>query len=204
MHVQVPTYIVRNEEIHISNDAFLLYVRLCYLYFRNYQQEEMKVDHKKLMSNLGIYDTRTFKKRLTELSKVGLIHNEIISLPRKGEITILFNGEVLKNGHFTMMDCKLFDYLEQINEHAFRLLFYYKSHINKKENKHYCFVGIETLKVKLKMGSDTINKANELLVKCKLLKIHKHKIETTYTYDEKDELIFDKYNNHYIIDEKLF
>jgi hypothetical protein len=204
MHVQVPTYIVRNEEIHISNDAFLLYVRLCYLYFRNYQQEEMKVDHKKLMCNLGIYDTRTFKKRLTELSKVGLIHNEIISLPRKGEITILFNGEVLKNGHFTMMDCKLFDYLEQINEHAFRLLFYYKSHINKKENKHYCFVGIETLKVKLKMGSDTINKANELLVKCKLLKIHKHKIETTYTYDEKDELIFDKYNNHYIVDEKLF
>jgi hypothetical protein len=204
MHVQVPTYIVRNEEIHISNDAFLLYVRLCYLYFRNYQQEEMKVDHKKLMNNLGIYDTRTFKKRLTELSKVGLILNEIISLPRKGEITILFNGEVLKNGHFTMMDCKLFDYLEQINEHAFRLLFYYKSHINKKENKHYCFVGIETLKVKLKMGSDTINKANELLVKCKLLKIHKHKIETTYTYDEKDELIFDKYNNHYIVDEKLF
>jgi hypothetical protein len=204
MHVQIPTYIVRNEEIHISNDAFLLYVRLCYLYFRNYQQEEMKVDHKKLMNNLGIYDTRTFKKRLTELSKVGLIHNEIISLPRKGEITILFNGEVLKNGHFTMMDCKLFDYLEQINEHAFRLLFYYKSHINKKENKHYCFVGIETLKVKLKMGSDTINKANELLVKCKLLKIHKHKIETTYTYDEKDELIFDKYNNHYIVDEKLF
>jgi hypothetical protein len=204
MHVQVPTYIVRNEEIHISNDAFLLYVRLCYLYFRNYQQEEMKVDHKKLMCNLGIYDTRTFKKRLTELSKVGLIHNEIISLPRKGEITILFNGEVLKNGHFTMMDCKLFDYLEHINEHAFRLLFYYKSHINKKENKHYCFVGIEILKVKLKMGSDTINKANELLVKCKLLKIHKHKIETTYTYDEKDELIFDKYNNHYIVDEKLF
>lgn len=204
MHVQVPTYIVRNEEIHISNDAFLLYVRLCYLYFRNYQQEEMKVDHKKLMCNLGIYDTRTFKKRLTELSKVGLIHNEIISLPRKGEITILFNGDVLKNGHFTMMDCKLFDYLEKINEHAFRLLFYYKSHINKKENKHYCFVGIETLKVKLKMGSDTINKANELLVKCKLLKIHKHKIETTYTYDEKDELIFDKYNNHYIVDEKLF
>jgi hypothetical protein len=204
MHVQIPTYIVRNEEIHISNDAFLLYVRLCYLYFRNYQQEEMKVDHKKLMCNLGIYDTRTFKKRLTELSKVGLIHNEIISLPRKGEIVVLFNGEVLNNGHFTMMDCKLFDYLEQINEHAFRLLFYYKSHINKKENKHYCFVGIETLKVNLKMGSDTINKANELLVKCKLLKIHKHKIETTYTYDEKDELIFDKYNNHYIVDEKLF
>jgi hypothetical protein len=119
-------------------------------------------------------------------------------------MVILFNGEVLKNGHFTMMDCKIFDYLEQINEHGFRLVFYYKSHINKKENKTYCFVGIETLKVKLKMGSDTISKGNELLVKNGLMKIHRHKIETTYTYDEKDELIFDKYNNHYIVNEKLF
>jgi hypothetical protein len=204
MHVQVPTYIVRNEGIQVSNDAFLLYVRLCFLYFRNYQQEEIKVDHKKLMVNLGIYDSRTFKKRLTELSKCGLVLNQITSLPRKGEMVILFNGEVLKNGHFTMMDCKIFDYLEQINEHGFRLVFYYKSHINKKENKTYCFVGIETLKVKLKMGSDTISKGNELLVKNGLMKIHRHKIETTYTYDEKDELIFDKYNNHYIVNEKLF
>jgi hypothetical protein len=203
MHVQVPTNIVRNEDIFLSNDGFLLYVRLCFLYFRNYQQEEMKVDHKKLMMNLGIYDTRTLKKRLNELYKCNLIHNQISSLPRKGEIVILFNSGKLKEGHFTMVNCKVFDYLEQINEHAFRLLFYYKSHINKKENKHFCYVGIETLKVRLKMGSDTIQQANEQLVKNKLITIHKHKLEHTQQYNEKDELIFDKYNNHYTVNEKL-
>jgi hypothetical protein len=203
LHVQIPTNIVRNESVSLSNDGFLLYVRLCFLYFRNYQNEEMKVDHKKLMTNLGIYDTRTLKKRLNELYKSSLIHNQIISLPRKGEIVILFNSSKLNEGHFTMMNCKVFDYLEKINEHAFRLLFYYKSHINKKENKHFCYVGIETLKVRLKMGSDTIQQGNEQLVKNKLITIHKHKLEHTHEYNDKDELIFDKYNNHYTVNEKL-
>lgn len=208
MHVQVPTSVIRNEDhIFIDNGCFLLYVRLCFLYFRNYKNEEIKIDHKKLMRILHVNDTRTLKKRLDGLYKANLIQNKISSLPRKGEIAIVFNSKILNESkHFTMMNAKIFDYMNDINEHSFRLLFYYKSHINLNDDKklNYCFVGIETLKVKLKMGSDTIHQANNQLKENKLIKITRHKLETTYEYDENDELIFDRYNNHYIVNENLF
>lgn len=207
MHVQVPTNVVRNDEIYIDNGSFLLYTRLCLLHFRNYNDDEIKVDHKKLMNNLNISDTRTFKKRLNVLYKEGLILNNPSTMPRKGEMVILFNSKIIKESpHFTKMDVSIFDYIDKINEHSFRLVFYYKSHINKDSEKHlkYCFVGFETLKVKLKMGGATINEANKVLVKNKLIKITKHKLEDTGTYDKNDELIFDRYNNHYTVNDDLF
>lgn len=206
MHIQVPSHVIRNEDIYIDNGSFLLYSRLCFLYFRNYKNEEIKIDHHKLMRNLHINDTRTLKKRVENLYKANLIQNKIDVLPRKGEITILFNSKILKESkHFTMMNANLFDYMEQLNEHAIRLVFYYKSHINlKNDDVNYCYVGIETIKIKLKIGSDTINQANEILTKNKLIKIVKHKLNTSYQYNENDELIYDRFNNHYYIDEKLF
>lgn len=206
MHVQVPTNVIRNEDIYIDNGSFLLYVRLCFLYFKNYQNVEIKIDHKKLMRNCYIHDTRTLKKRLDVLHKAGLIENKIDKLPKKEEIVILFNGKILKGNYFTKMDAKVFNYLEEVNEHALRLLFYYKSHINKDSGKgiDYCFVGIETLKVKLKMGSDTIKEANDKLKKLKLIKIIKHELKHDYEYDENDELIYNRYNNHYIVNNELF
>lgn len=212
LHVQVPTNVIRNEGMYISNGDFLLYTRLCYLYFRNYNNEEIKIDHKKLMRNIGVSDTRTLKKRLLSLYKNKLINNEIKTFPKRGEIVILFNGNVQKESkHFTMMNLKIFDFLEKIDEHSFRLVFYYKSHINKgvkkKENEKvidYCFVGIETLKNNLKMGSDTIKNSNELLVKHKLIKIIKHRLAHNDEYDEDNELIYDRYHNHYIVREELF
>lgn len=54
------------------------------------------------------------------------------------------------------------------------------------------------------MGSTTIQEANKQLTENKLIKIEKHKLENTGAYNEKDELIFDRYNNHYIVNEKLF
>jgi hypothetical protein len=62
----------------------------------------------------------------------------------------------------------------------------------------------ETLKNRLKMGGHTIKVANDELIKNKLLKIERHKLENTNSYNEDDELIFDRYNNHYIVSEKLF
>lgn len=212
LHVQVPTNVVRNENIFINNGDFLLYVRLCYLYFRNFNHEEIKIDHKKLMRNIGVSDTRTLKKRLHNLYKSGLIKNEIKSFPKRGEIVILFNGDVQQESkHFTMMNIKIFDLLEKIDEHSFRLVFYYKSHINKDIKKKdsqkvidYCFVGIETLKNNLKMGSDTIKQANERLIKHKLIKIVKHKLKHDDQYDENNELVYDRYHNHYIVHNELF
>lgn len=208
MHVKVPTNIIRNEDVHLSNGSFMLYVRLCLLYFKNHRKGELKVSHKKLMTNTGIIDTRTLKKRLKELHSNGLMLNEIKTFPKKGEMLIHLNGKVIDEcKHFTMMNLMIFNYIDQLDEHSFRLLFYYKSHINKddkKNKRNFCFVGMNTLTERLKMAKKTIQAGNKLLVENKLIKIQKHKLEDSGTYDENDELIFEKYNNHYFIKDELF
>lgn len=206
--VQVPTNVVRNEDIFLNNGEFLLYARLCFLYFRNYKDEEIRLDHRKFMCNLNISDTRTLKKRLNKLYECELIRNKIDKFPKQTETVIMINSDRI-NGckHFTQLNTKVFTYQEKINEHAFRLLFYYKSHINmddKERDRSFCFVGVRTLKQRLKMSSDTIKEANDMLKKNKLIKIEKHKLKTDYEYDEMDELIFDRYNHHYKLNDELF
>lgn len=214
LKVRIPTFIVRNDGITLSNGEFLLYTRLSFLYFRNYQQEEMLIDHKKLMLQIEITDTRTLKKYLKKLYKHKLIKNKIDRFSRKGETTIIFNGEVFNNTqkekdtklkHFTMMSADIFNYIEHIGENGFRLVWYYKSHINTNDtnrDRSYCFVGIRTLKENLKMGSTTIKEANEKLVEKKLIKIEQFKAEVIE--NENDEFIYDRYNSHYYVNNKLF
>ncbi|MEH7346006.1 hypothetical protein V7122_19370 [Bacillus sp. JJ1532] len=207
--VKVPTGIVRNEEKYLSNDEFVMYARLCFLYFRSYNKKEIKLDHKKLMRFLKISDTRTFKSRLKKLYKLGLIEEEISKLPTKGTLTIVFNEKVYEEDkHFTMMNADVFNYWvnDQIDEYAFRQVFYYKSHINlddKERDRSYCFVGYETLVKRLKISKTKVKEANKQLEVAKLLKIVIHKLGTNYEYGENDELVFDRYNNHYYVAKSL-
>lgn len=210
LHVQVPSYIVRNDEIFLSNNEFIIYTRLCFLHFRNIQEDktELEIDHKQLMHLANISDTRTFKKYLNNLFKLDLIKNEISKLPTKGRLKIIFNAEKLNADHFTMMSTTIFTYLanRQIDEYAFRQVFYYKSHINLKDKRNvdYCYVSYDTLVERLKVSKTKIKEANDLLKKAKLVKIEKHKLEWTGAYLDADELEYDKFNNHYKVANDLF
>lgn len=210
LFVKIPSGIVRNEEKYLSNDEFVMYARLCFLYFRNYNNKEIELDHKKLMRFLKIADTRTFKSRLKKLYKLGLIEKEISKLPTKGTLTITFNEKVYEEDeHFTMMNADIFNHWEydKIDEYSFRQLFYYKSHINKddkEKDRSFCFVGYETLVKRLKISKTKVHEANEKLVKEKLLKIVAHKLETNLEYNQNDELVFTRYNNHYYVANSLF
>lgn len=211
LFVKVPTSIVRNEEIYISNDEFILYARLCFLHFRNYGGEQMQVDHKKLMSFCHMSDTRTFKKRLKALYEANLILNEVNKLPTKGALTIEMNDDYFKEGvPFTKLSVKIFSYFNngqpdtqpdnRIDEYAFRQIFYYQSHINTKmRDRSFCFVGYETLAERLKISRTKIKEANKQLKKLKLVKIEKHQLHNTEGYDDNNELVFTRYNNHYTV-----
>ncbi|MCY8085136.1 hypothetical protein MOC02_18145 [Bacillus inaquosorum] len=208
LFVKVPSSVIRNEKFYISNQEFSLYANLCYKHFRNGNKEEIVLDHKKLMNELKINDTRTLKKRFNALHKYGLINNKIDKLPTKGYLSIFFNSEAKNEGNFCKMNPSIFTYFknEQIDENGVRLAFYYKSHINPNDKRRidYCYVSFEVLKSRLKMGNTTIIEANKSLKKAKLLKIVKHKLEDTGSYDENDALIFDKWNNHYHILSPLY
>ncbi|PLS04043.1 hypothetical protein [Neobacillus cucumis] len=210
LHVQVPTYIVRNDGIYLTNSEFLIYTRLCFLFFRNAKENktELNIDHKQLMFLSQISDTRTFKLRLKRLYKLDLIKNQIDKLPTKGNLKVIFNPEKLISDHFTMMSTSIFTYLAngQINEYAFRQVFYYKSHINKKDkrNLEYCYVGYETLVERLKVSRTKIKEANEQLKKANLVKITTHKLEWNGGYTDANELDYEKFNNHYTVANSLF
>ncbi|MGJ9383215.1 hypothetical protein [Salipaludibacillus sp. CF4.18] len=208
LHVRIPTYIVRNEEIFLSNNEFLLYARLCFLYFRNYKEEEIVIDHKKLMNFINVSDTRTFKSRLNKLHKINLIKNKVDKLPTKGSLTIEFNSDAYDKGHFTMLDSDVFNYYknEKIDTYAFRQLFLFKSYINmsdKERDRSFCFVGVNTISSKFKISKTSVTDANEQLRKAKLIKIVKHKLNTEYEYDENSEIVFDRWNNHYYVHRSL-
>ncbi|MCY7933174.1 hypothetical protein MOF37_14575 [Bacillus spizizenii] len=208
LFVKVPSSVIRNEKFYISNQEFSLYANLCYKHFRNGNKEEIVLDHKKLMNELKINDTRTLKKRFNALHKYGLINNKIDKLPTKGYLSIFFNSKAKSDGSFCKMNPSIFTYFknDQIDENGIRLAFYYKSHINLNDKRKidYCYVSFEVLKNRLKMGNTTIIEANKSLKKAKLLKIVKHRLEDRGSYDENDALIFDKWNNHYHILSPLY
>ncbi|MEH7084792.1 hypothetical protein V7139_18925 [Neobacillus drentensis] len=208
-YVHVPSNIVRNEDFYLSNDEFVLYARLCFLYFRNYHNKEIEFDHKRLMDFLKISDTRTFKKRMKKLFDEGLIETNVINLPTKGSMKIVFNNKPIEEcKHFTMISAEVFSYWknEQIDKYAFRQLLYYKSHINlddKENDRSFCYVGYETLTQRLKISKTDVKNANKKLEQAKLIAVTVHKLQNTNSYNDADELIFDRYNNHYHVTDKM-
>lgn len=206
LYIKIPTKIVRNEDnIFLSNDNFILYARLSFLYFRNYGDKIIELDHRKLMRFCKMNDARTFRKRLANLYAAGLIENEISKLPTKGVLQIIFNETMYNEAEsFTLISAELFNYyeLDKIDQYAFRQIMYYKSHINMKDkgrDRAFCFVGYDTLAKRLKITKRKVQDANEQLQENKLIRIKKSKLETDYAYNEDDELIFERFNNHYYV-----
>ncbi len=203
LYVHVPT--VRNEDICLNNDEFVMYTRLCFLQFRNPKEKGnvLEMDHRKLMNFLKITDTRTFKKRINHLHSLDLIKNKTENVPTKGKINIVFNDSIAEGRTFTKLSASIFTYFnnDQIDTYAFRQIFYYKSRINKNldGNGHdYCFSGFESMTKRFRISKSKVEEANKQLKKAKLLKIVKHKLEPTHEYID-DVLQYDRYNNHYFV-----
>ena len=209
--IKVPTNVVRNDGYKLKNGTFVLYVNLVWNYFINNStnKSELILDHRSIMFNSMISDTRTFKRRLKELYQAGLIKNEIMRIPPRGTIVIQFNEEKYLTEcekNFTKINRSILTYYRngQIDDYSIRQIFYYMSHINLSTGNDYCFVSFETLSDRLMVSKDKISEANEMLEKAKLIKIKKHKLAPTSEYDEFDALVYDRYQNHYYVDKSMF
>jgi hypothetical protein len=151
---------------------------------------------------LYISDNRTLKKCFINLHKQGIILEYVNSLPTKGTLNITFNPVSLEDKHFTQLPATILNRIDNIGTIGIRLIFYYESFINRYDepNKQFAFPSIETISKTLKINPETIIKYNGILVKNKLLKITKHKLEYANEYNQLDEPIgFIKYNNHYYV-----
>ena len=142
LYLKVPSSIVRNDDFYLSNDEFMLYSLLCYFYFRKYGQKEIILNIRYVKEFFGIKDNRVLKNRLNKLNDHNLIENRISIIPRRNEMPIIFNDNLYNSYDvFTLISTEVFELYEagKINQHAFRLITFYKSHINKSMNNNYCF-----------------------------------------------------------------
>ncbi|MBT2736147.1 replication/maintenance protein RepL [Bacillus sp. ISL-7] len=204
--IQVPTEIVRSNSL--SSGEFVLLLKLIDAYYgQTTKSLEISVDYKALMFYSAIKDQSTFKKRLEGLHKLGIVENEIGDLPRKGELKISLNKDVIPQlrdakGVFTQLPSIVISrkMIESVGDTGIRLLYYYMSYINPKSvNKNKCYAAEKTIAEHLGITEKTVIKHNKILNKLKFIKIEKHEVEKDIytTVNGKEKYLFQKYNNHY-------
>lgn len=202
LQIQIPDEIIRNYCVDFNHYDFGVYAMLKYAHFRNpnKDKDKLEVDHKIMMNKLFINDSRTLKKSLNKLYKYGFIEEEIKRLPRNGILKLEFNPSPFKTKSFTQLPASLIYKIEQIGLIGYRLIYYYESYINRKDviSNQFCFVGQDTISSELNINKETIKKYNDILKKSKIVTIKKHKLEFD-GYDDLDNIVFNKYNNHYYV-----
>ena len=197
--VLISDCITRNEEgIHINSKEFALYYHLKILYDKQKKSKHVQFNHHKFMCWYGIKTNSTLKTMLKNLYSNNLIHNLIEELPRQSNLTIEINEEYVEKKPFTMISVNLYYQMEKIGHEGLRLLYYYESRINRRKDQHqYCFSGIRSISKETKINKNKVKEINDKLSKLKMLKVVKHELTYTDTYDEFDQNIKSKFNNHY-------
>lgn len=201
--IKIPTSVVRNESVNIDSGTFVLYVRLCEKRHRNYKMDnpdKIVFYHFELIKQLNIKDNRTLKRMLSNLEKNGLVKDIPVKYPRHFEavsLTLLNMNE--KGCHFTIIKEEWLNKMDVISPAAFRLLVYYKSHINPTRGRDFCFTGKDTIIKSLKIGGTTLVESNKELEKLGLLEIKRHDLRHDGYYDENDRPYFSRFQNHYYV-----
>ena len=197
--VLIPDCIIRNEDgINVSPKEFLLYYYLKILYDRQ-KNVKIKLNHNKFMGKFMIKSNVTFKKMVNGLYNSGLIMNRIETLPKHEMIEIELNEEVMQKKPFTMIHVNLYYLVDKIECEGLRLMYYYESRVNRNKQlcSQFCFAGVRLIIKETKVNKNKLKKINENLVKLKLLKMEKHELKHDGEYNEFDQEINVKYNNHY-------
>lgn len=202
--LQISNDIIRNQNgFNFNENEFALICSLKYCFFVNRCNEEnneVVFDYKMLMASGGVKHINTFKNYLQNLKKQNIIMNDEIKIDRKGRLPLLINDGLIKGKTFTSMPVKLMNRMIEITRIGFRLMFYYQSFINTRDdsNKIYAYPSIKKICDDLRLSKKTVIKYNKLLEKNKLLRVEPSKIKFE-GYDLENIPIFQKHNNHYYV-----
>ncbi|MBL4951021.1 hypothetical protein JK635_02045 [Neobacillus sp. YIM B02564] len=197
--IQIPNEIIKNKVFMMDSNTFATYTYLKYLYFRNYNNEEIELLHRDFKNTLNISDNRTMKKCLLNLYKQGIILDYIDSFPKRKPIKLTFVPEPFETQSFTQLPATILYKINNIGCIGLRILFYYESFINRNDRSElqFAFPSIETTAMELNINKETVIQYNKILQENKLLKITKYEIEWDGVYNHLDKPLFIKYNNHY-------
>lgn len=201
--IQIPNSIVRSGTF--SPVEFVMIGNLIQAYYMqpgDNKQYIFEIDHSNFMHYSKVKKNETFKKYLSNLHNNGIILNEIDKLPRKDGLKIHINSNLINPEYFTQMEYSTLSrkVIDKVGHTGIRLLYYYESFINRKNNKEFCFVSIETIQKELGLSNKTITEYNKKLKAAYFIKVEANPIDHEYfTTSKGDRLLFTKYNNHYYV-----
>ncbi|EMI09230.1 hypothetical protein [Anoxybacillus gonensis] len=208
--IQIADRIIRSPKI--DSTAFVLYGKLIQLYrLKGGVSDTIEIDHAALKYFLNIKSNQKLKSALNALYSAKLIKTKIDALPKNQPLRIEINSffDLKKAGKtkedrftYTQMPYILLErsMIEKIGHAGVRLLYYFESYINrtKEFTKQFCFTSLVTIQKEIGLTENTILKYVDILKKNKLISVTKHKFEFA-GYDDLDNVVFTKYNNHYYV-----
>lgn len=199
--IQIPDEIIRNTGCTLDAKEFAVYTYLKFLHFRNYNNNEIEIDHNAFKHKLYISDNRTLKKSFLSLHKQQFILELINKFPTKGSLSLTFDPVPFESKTFTQLPATVLNRVDNIGVIGLRLLFYYESFINRTDElvKQFAFPALDTTSEALGINKETVVAYNEILKKNNVLKVKKHKLEWDGGYNDLDKPLFTKYNNHYFV-----
>ena len=186
--IQIPNSVIKNRDITVN--AFGLYVYLKRESFKE-RDSKLQLNHKRVRHELGMKDNRPLIAAFQNLHSQGLIKEEILKMPIHSPLNITLLEIALEP--FTQLPIELLDKVNTIKPYGLRLIYYYESFINRKQIlRLFAYPCFETIKNDTGISYNAIIKYNNVLVKNKMLKIDKHKVE-------QGDFGFEKWNNHYSV-----
>lgn len=199
--IQIPQSIVRNNEV--SDKEFVLLGKLIQIY-KSQPGEDKNLtytikSYKKLMNYINITDQRTFRECLNGLYQKELITEDIIRLPRNGNLTISLSQKVipdLNEGQmFTQLESAVLNMsvIEKVGHTGVRILYYLKSWINYSQyGKDHCYASVERMSDELGASEKTFIKYIQILEKVNFIKVKRFE-------PKQDDFLLERWNNHYFI-----
>lgn len=191
--LQVPNEIVRNIGVDVDEKSFAVYAFLLYKKFKS-KSNLINIDHNTLKDVLGFKDNRTLKKCFKVIHEQGWIKSPVEKFPinKYLEIELL---HPYRDDCLIELPVSLLMRINEIGYVGYRLMYYYESHITRKNvTKDYCHPVYETIISDLKISDKTLTRYNNKLKKEKLITITKHEVQFDNPFDENR---FDRYNNRY-------
>lgn len=173
--IQIPDSIIKNGEDLNAND-FVLYT---YLKFKDEidikEDEHVIIAISQLKYVLDITDNRTLRDSLLKLKKLNLIDydEDTYTLSTVFKIKMLNN---IKSKSFTQLPYTIFEKIKVIKPIGIRILYYYESHINRKNKNLTAYPSFQSIINDLNINTSTLIKYNNLLVENNLLSVFKSKI----------------------------
>ena len=170
-YFKVPKNVIRNEGFDLTGDEFILYLMLAKFADISGHAKIMVLKSDDIKTAMKIADNRSLKNKINKLYKNNLITEELMQIPRNGEINISFNYNIFDQFKCIDVSSWTFNFYikRKLKANHLRILLYNLTLV-KNRDTFFTFELYSVLIDKLKISGSLIVEAKRELLKYKLIK----------------------------------